>query len=117
MPERTKEEISDEVNEILGTSIDFTKLNKEELITLLEAIIRLKQASEFPLPLLERPLGEILDTEIFNKPLRETSLAEILGINELLNKRKGLFKFGILSRFMKTRKPSAGVKENGEKPT
>jgi len=100
MPEKTKDELSEEINKVLGTTIDLTKLSKDDLTALHEAILKFKEAQEFPLPLLDRPLGEILDKRIGNKPLRETSLREILGLPK---NRKGLFGFGILGRLFTER--------------
>jgi len=100
MPEKTKEELSEEINKILGINIDFTRLPKDDLTTLHEALAKFKEAQEFPLPLLDRPLGEILEKRIGDKPLRETSLREILGLPK---DRKGLFGFGILSRLLTER--------------
>jgi len=100
MPEKTKEELSEEINKILGTDIDLLKLTKDDLTALHEAIVKFKEAQEFPLPLLDRPLGEILDKRIGNKSLRETSLREIFGLPK---DRKGLFGFGILGRLLAER--------------
>jgi len=100
MPEMTKEELSEEINKILGTTIELTKLSKDDLTVLHGALIKFKEAQEFPLPLLDRPLGEILDKKVFNKPLRESSLREILGLPK---DRKGLFGFGILGRLLTER--------------
>jgi len=97
MPERTKEDISEEINKILGTTIDLTKLAKDDLTALHEALIKFKEAQEFPLPLLDRPLGEILDKRIGDKSLRETSLREILGLPK---ERKGLLGLGLLPRLL-----------------
>jgi len=97
MPEKPKEELSEEINKILGTTIDLTKLTKDDLTTLLEALVKFKEASEFPLPLLDRPLGSILDERLGSRPLRELSLADILGLPK---ERKGLFGFGILGRIL-----------------
>lgn len=94
--EKTKEDFSQEINKLLGTSIDFAKLTKEDLAKLNEAIVKIKEATEFPLPLLDKPLSKILDQKVFNKPLGETSLRELLG----LPKGKGLFGFGLLPRFL-----------------
>lgn len=96
MVEKTKEELSAEINKMLGTNIDFTKLSKEELSSLYEALQKLKEA-QWPLPILDKPLGEILDRKILGKPLREVTLAELLG---LPRERKGLLGFGIISRLM-----------------
>jgi len=93
----TKEELSQELNKILGTDIDFTKLSREELVKLYEAVQKMKESHEWPFPILDKPLGEILDRRILGKPLREITLAEILG---LPRERKGLLGFGILSRIM-----------------
>jgi len=100
MPEMTKEELNEEINKILATTIDFTKLPKDDLTALREALIKFKEAQEFPLPLLDKPLGEILDKRIGNKPLRESSLREIIGLPK---DRKGLFGFGILGRLLTER--------------
>jgi len=96
MPEKTKEELTATINEILGTTIDFGRLSKDDLTTLHEALVKLKEANEFPLPLLDRPLGDILDKKIGDKSLRESTLRDILGLPK---GRKGLFGFGIL-RFL-----------------
>jgi hypothetical protein len=92
MPEKTKEELSEEINKILGTTIDLTKLTKDDLTALQEALLKFKEASEFPLPLIDKPIGEILDKKVFNKPLRETSLREILGLPK---EGKGLLGLGL----------------------
>jgi len=97
MPERTKEELSEEINKILGTVIDLTKLTKDDLTALYEALVKFKEATEFPLPLLDRPLGEILDQKVMNHPIRDLSLADILGLPK---ERKGLLGFGLLPRIL-----------------
>jgi len=97
MPEKTKEELSEEINKILGTTIDLIKLSKDDLTALHEALIKFKEAQEFPLPLIDRPLGEILDKRVGNKSLRETSLREILGLPK---ERKGLLGLGLLPRLL-----------------
>lgn len=97
MPEKSKLEISEEINKILGTAIDLTKLTKEELTELHEALIKFKEATEFPLPLLDRPLGEILDQKFMNRPLRELTLRDVLGLPK---ERKGILGLGILSRIL-----------------
>jgi len=99
MPEKTKEELSEEINKILGTTttIDLTKLPKDDLTALHEALIKFKEAQEFPLPLIDRPLGEILDNRIGNKSLRDTTLREILGLPK---ERKGLLGLGLLPRLL-----------------
>jgi len=97
MPEKTKEELSEEINKVLGTTIDLTKLTKDDLTLLHEALLKFKEVHEFPLPLLDRPLGEILDQKFMNRPLRDLTLADILGLPK---ERKGLFGFGILGRVM-----------------
>jgi len=95
MQEKTKEELNEEVNKLLGTSIDLTKLTKDDLTALHEALVKFKEASEFPLPLIDRPIGEILDKKFMNRPLRELTLRDVLGLPK---ERKGLFGFGLLGR-------------------
>jgi len=97
MPEKTKDELSDEINQILGTAIDFTKLSKDDLTKLYDSLAKLKEANEFSLPLLNRPIGDILDKKIGTRTLRELSLGEILGLPK---DRKGILGFGILSRIL-----------------
>lgn len=97
MPDKTKEEISEEVNKILGTTIDLTKLTKDDLMVLHDALIKLKEANEFPLPLLDRPLGEIIDQKFMNRPLRELTLRDVIGLPK---ERKGILGLGILPRIL-----------------
>jgi len=97
MPEKTKEELSEEINKVLGTTLDLTKLTKDDLTVLHEALLKFKEAHEFPLPLLSRPLGEILDQKFMNRPLRDLSLADILGLPK---ERKGLLGLGILPKIL-----------------
>lgn len=96
MTDKTKEELSEELNDILGTSIDFTKLTKDELQSLYEAILKLKEHLAI-FPLLDKPLGQILDKKILGKPLREITLRELLGLPK---ERKGIFGLGIMSRII-----------------
>lgn len=111
MPDKTKENISEELNELLGTTIDFTRLNKDDLTSLQAALIKVKESTaEFSLPILDRPLGEILDKRIGNKSLRETTLREMFGLPK---DRKGIFGFGLLGNLL--RRPEE--KEAEEKKT
>jgi hypothetical protein len=97
MPEMTKEELNEELNKLLGTSIDFVKLSKGDLVVLHEALIRFKESQGFPLPLLDRPLGDIINEKVANRPLRELTLADILGLSK---ERKGLLGLGIIPRII-----------------
>jgi len=113
MPERTKEELSEEINKLLGTSIDFAKLTKDDLVVLNEALVKFKEAAEFPLPLLDRPIGEILEKKVGDKSLRESTIRDIIG----LPKEGGLFGFGILSgRFLKGDKKQESSATQNQKP-
>jgi len=58
MVNKTKDELSEELNEILGTSIDFTKLTKEDLTSLYEAILKLKEGMVI-FPLLDKRKEQI----------------------------------------------------------
>jgi len=91
MPEKTKEELSEELNKVLGTTVDFAKLSKDDLIALSEAIDKLR----LPLPIIDRPLGEILNENVANRPLRDLTLADLLGLPK---ERKGLFGLGLIPR-------------------
>jgi len=62
----SKEELSDKLNQLLGTSnIDFTKMTKEDLVQLHEVLSKLLK------PLSEMSVREILDGIFGDKPLRE----------------------------------------------
>jgi len=112
MPEKTKEELSEEINKILGTDIDLLKLTKDDLTALHEAIVKFKEAQEFPLPLLDRPLGEILDQKIMNRPLRELTLRDVIGLPK---ERKGLLgSFGILPRLLGRLEKESGKASQGQ---
>lgn len=79
----TKQEVSDTINEVLGTKIDFTTLKKEEL----EQLSKVLTSGEL-LPILLKGLRKHARSEIMDKPL-----------GELLNRSEekgGLLGFGIL---------------------
>jgi len=62
----SKEEISDRLNQLLGTdSIDFTKLTKNDLVELHEVLSRLLK------PIFEMSLREILDDIFGNRSVRQ----------------------------------------------
>jgi len=89
----TKEEFSTEINKILGTTIDFTKLSKEELTSLHGALTKAKEDSD--ISLLDTPLGDLFDKKVFN---RATTLRELLGLPK---GRKGILGFGIIGKVLK----------------
>jgi len=95
VPDKTKEELSAQVNKVLGTTIDFTKLTKEELQTMTGALTKLKE-NEFPLPLLDRPLAEMLGDKFHLT--KQTTLRDVLGLPK--GSKKGLLGFGLLSRLI-----------------
>ena len=94
-----KEEFSNAINQLLGieTPIDFTKLSKTELETLHGALTKIKEKDEELLPLLDKPLGQILDRKVLGKPLGETSLRDFLGLKK---DRQGILGLGILRRLL-----------------
>lgn len=96
MEEKTKEELSEELNELLGTEINFMKLNKEELVDLYKAVLKIKEASAI-FPLLDKPIGQILDKKFLGKPLKDMTLRELFGLSK---ERKGFFGLGIMSRII-----------------
>ena len=111
-PEKTKDEISEEINTLLGTSIDFAKLTKDDLVMLQGALAKFNQSAEFSMPLLDKPIGDILDKRIFNKTVRETTLRDLFGLPK---EGKGIFGFGILGNLR--RRPEKEVEEKKTEPT
>jgi len=110
MPDKTKEELSEEINKILGTTIALEKLTKDDLVALHDALAKFKEeAAEFPFPLLDRPIGEILDKKFMNRPLRELTLSDLFGLPK---ERKGLLGLGLFPRLLRrveeSGKPSQG---------
>ena len=62
----SKEEISDRLNQLLGTnSINFTRMTKDDLVELHEVLSKLLK------PVSEMSVREIVDELFGNKPLRE----------------------------------------------
>lgn len=110
-PEKTKDEISEEINTLLGTSIDFTKLTKDDLTMLQGALAKFNQSAELSIPLLDKPIGDILDKRIFNKTVRETTLRDLFGLPK---EGKGIFGFGILGNL---RRRPAETEEKKTEPT
>lgn len=72
MPELTrlsKEEISDRLNQLLGTNdINFVKLSKSDLLELHEVLSKLLK------PISEMSLREIIDDIFGNKPIRQRAI-------------------------------------------
>ena len=110
-PEKTKDAISEEINTLLGTSIDFAKLTKDDLVVLQGALAKFNQSAEFSIPLLDKPIGDILDKRIFNKTVRETTLRDLFGLPK---EGKGIFGFGILANL---RRRPAEAEEKKTEPT
>lgn len=66
---RSKEELSEGLNELIGTNnINFTKLTKSDLIQLYQVLSKLLK------PISEMSIREILDDLFGNKPLRERAI-------------------------------------------
>ena len=62
----SKEELSDKLNDLLGTnSINFTRMSKEDLVELHEVLSKILK------PLSEMSVREIVDGIFGDKPLRE----------------------------------------------
>lgn len=102
MSEETKETLSTKLNELLKTNIKFDKLSKEELVQLWEAIGKIKDVEAAAmLPLLDRPIGEILDKKVMNRPLRDLTLSEVFGIPK--ERVKGFLGLGVLPRIFAAR--------------
>lgn len=91
----TKEDLSDNLNELLGTSVDFSKMSKEDLENLTNMLdepgylvqrgikrFRKKATKE----ILERPLKELLDKSI---------------VDDLKAGKGGPFGFGLLPSVLK----------------
>lgn len=72
----SKTELSDKICDLLDVEVDFTKMTKEDLISLHQRVNELME--DIDEKLLNKPLEEILDTTIGGKPLRELTLGDIM---------------------------------------
>jgi len=90
-----KEELSTKVNELLGlkdSPIDFTKLSKDELNRLCEAVESFSLgAGVFGKKLLNRPVGELMDMRLRDvfKEIREGKGILGLGLVRTLIEERG----------------------------
>lgn len=112
MPD-TKKNISDKINEILGTTIDFTPLRKEDLEELYDALQDLNElGGALSFSILRKPLKQIIDMKAFDKPIGEMSVIEVI---RHLTREKGLLGLGILPKVRRLLKGEEhiGRKEKG----
>ena len=97
----TKEDMSDEINKILGTEddpIDFTKMNKEDLDKLLKVLNNPAKLIQIGI----RNLRQKAKKEILEKPLKE--ILERPLIEEVMSSdRGGILGLGILNRILGSR--------------
>jgi len=105
-----KKELSRKINELLGTSIDFTPLKKDDLEELYEAVKEMSEVmGQVNLSLLRKPLKEIIDAKILDKPIGEMSIIELL---RAFTREKGILGLGIIP---KIRRLLRGEEKLGEK--
>ena len=99
MPELNKEQLSENINNVLGLDLDFTKMTKKDLSALYSALAKqeLNPDSQSG-DLLRRPLKEIFNQKVLNKDLGDLTLLEVLQqIFPVFQRRGGgIFGFGLL---------------------
>ena len=72
----SKNELSEKLCDLFDIEVDFTKMTKEDLISLHERLNELREGIDEKL--LSQPLKDILNTKIGGKPLRELTLGDII---------------------------------------
>lgn len=72
----SKNELSEKLCDLLDIEVEFSKMTKEDLISLYKRVNELMEGIDEKL--LSKPLEEILDTKIGGKPLRELTLGDII---------------------------------------
>lgn len=92
----TKDELSVEINKLLGTQLaSLSRMTLEDLKLLREVLSKGPEQGQFLGAVFRRPLKDVLNEKILDKSLGELSLMEILGME---NKEGGLLGFGLLPR-------------------
>lgn len=72
----SKNELSEKLCDLFDIEVDFTKMTKEDLISLHERLNELREGIDEKL--LSQPLKDILNTRIGGKALRELTLGDIV---------------------------------------
>lgn len=95
MSKLSKEELSEEIMDVLGLSLDsLNRMTKSDLMQLHKKLSELKTSGK----IVDKPLSEILDEKIGGKPLRDMTLGELA--EEI--KDQGPLGLGILPEIRRT---------------
>jgi hypothetical protein len=90
----TKEELSAEINKLLGAQLaSLSRMTLEDLKLLRDVLSKGPEQGQFLGAVFRRPLKDVLNEKILDKSLGELSLMEILGMED-----KGILGFGVLPR-------------------
>lgn len=105
----TKEELAAEITKLLGVGLDsLTRMTLEDLKILRDALSKMvPQGQQMFGKIFNRPLREVLNEKVMDKPLGELSLMELLGMEK---KEGGILGFGLLPR-LRTMVSGAGEKK------
>ena len=90
----TKEELSAEINKLLGAQLaSLSRMTLEDLKILRDVLSKGPEQGQFLGAVFRRPLKDVLNEKILDKSLGELSLMEILGME---SKGGGILGFGVL---------------------
>ena len=92
----TKDELSAEINKLLGTQLaSLSRMTLEDLKLLREVLSKGPERGQFLGAVFHRPLKDVLNEKILDKTIGELSFTDILGME---NKEGGILGFGVLPR-------------------
>ena len=92
----TKEELSAEINKLLGTQLaSLSRMTLEDLKLLREVLSKGPEQGQLLGAFFRRPLKDVLNEKILDKSLGELSLMELLGMEK---KEGGILGFGVIPR-------------------
>jgi hypothetical protein len=93
-----KEDLAEELRNILGVDVKFEKLSMGEIQKLYDVLTKVFSLAEIGVRMMASRVRNITEREIFNKPLREVlKEGSILG---MLRQEGGLFGFNILPNIL-----------------
>lgn len=107
MPRYTKEELSEDLNNHLGLDVDFTKMLKDDLLTLHECLLEEEEEPVVAAELFSSPLKNILNKKLSDKPVGDLTLMELVqNLFPALKKKGGIFGFGLIPSLRRKKQKS-----------